>query len=73
MKRVVLKPGDSVLVHLSDRGGPGKLRSYWEQTVYVVKEQVNTVRAPFTKCVLRQGATRHVLFTEIFTLYMTYL
>ena len=35
-RSIVLFPGDRVIVRNTEEGGPGKIRSYWEDTIYKV-------------------------------------
>lgn len=53
-----MEPGDRVLVrNLTPRGGSGKLRSHWEETIHKVVRRVNK-DAPFYKVVPEQGKGR---------------
>ncbi len=42
LKGITLHPGDRVLVqNMMRKGGPEKLKSYWEKQIYIIKEQLN--------------------------------
>ena len=46
----VLQPGDRVLVQNKEKGGPGKLRSFWEQAIYVVKKEKGSQGMVYEVC-----------------------
>ena len=72
VRNIVLEPGDRVLVgNMSARGGPEKLRSYWENDLYVVVEQ-KSAGSPVYEVRLEAGTTKRMLHRNLL-LPCTYL
>lgn len=61
-----LESGDHVLVrNLTPRGGTGKLRSYWEDMVYVVKQRKGPESPAYVVEPLQGTGRRHVLHRNL--------
>ncbi|KAK7904447.1 hypothetical protein WMY93_017054 [Mugilogobius chulae] len=61
-----LKPGDHVLVrNLTPRGGPGKLRSHWEDVVHVVREAKGPESPVYVVEPLNANGRRRVLHRNL--------
>ena len=60
-KRTSLQPGDRVLVrNVKEMGGPGKLRSYWEDKVYTIVHQKSNEITVYEVTILRVAWRRQV-------------
>ena len=57
-KSTSLQPGDRVLIrNVKERGGPGKLRSYWEDKVYkIVRQKSNEI--PVYEVISKSGGEK---------------
>ena len=62
IKKVEIEVGDHVLVRNVEKGGTGKLRSWWEKKIYKVVDIYDKVPV-YTICPIEGGAKK--LFIEI--------